>query len=172
MLNDEVNMSVNSEILSKLKIKPGFTETQAVQVVREYLDSQSSPLKAANAIIAKVGISPIDNRKTAYVFAMTTVLQALHNMNPNIEEIIKKSNERVERITDLIGSSYFKTNDQDSEDVSLKKGPSKRSIARDIYLEHKDKGEKAVIDMVQKELGITKQNAYTYIYLVKKDLSL
>jgi hypothetical protein len=165
-------MSVNSEILSKLKIKPGTSDVAAIQVVREYLDSQSSPLKAANAIIAKVGINPIDNRKIAYVFAMTTVEQALHNMNPNIEAIIKKSNERIERITDLIGPSYFKVSEQEGEDTSLKKGPSKRSVARDIYLEHKDKGEKAVIEMVQKELGITKQNAYTYIYLVKKDLSL
>lgn len=167
-------MSVYQEILTKLKIKHGTIDTVAIQAVREYLDSQSSPLKAANAIIAKVGISPIENRKKAYVFAMTTVEQALHNkdMNPNIEAIIKKSNERIERITDLLGPSAFKMDDTSASDEANRKGPSKRSVARDIYLQNKDKGEKVVIDLVQKELGVTKQNAYTYVYLVKKDLKL
>lgn len=164
-------MSVNNEILSKLNIKQGTIDTIAIQAVREYLDKQSSPLKAANAIIAKVGISPVSNRKKAYVFAMTTVEQALHNMTPDIESIIKKSNERIQKITDMLGPSAFKISDEKEQEL-LKKGPSKRSIARDIYLGNKDKGEKAIIDLVVKALDVSKQNAYTYIYLVKKDLSL
>lgn len=165
-------MDVYSEILTHLKIKKGTSDTIAIQAVREYLDRQSSPLKAANAIISKVGIKPIDNRKKAYVFAMTTVEHALHNMTPNIESIINKSNERIERITDMIGPSAFIMRDENENKELSKKGPSKRSIAMEIYLQNKDKGEKFIIDLVQKELQVTKQNAYTYIYLVKKDLSL
>jgi len=164
-------MSINNEILSKLNIKQGTIDTIAIQAVREYLDKQASPLKAANAILAKVGIKPISNRKKAYVFAMTTVEQALHNMTPDIENIIKKSNERIDKITDMLGPSAFKINEI-KEQEQLKKGPSKRNIARDIYLENKDKGEKFIIELVQKALNVTKQNAYTYIYLVKKDLKL
>ena len=165
-------MSVSEEILSKLKISKGTSDGRAIQAVRDYLDSQPNPLKAANAIINKVGIKPIDNRKKAYVFAMTTVEQSLHTMTPDIETIIKKSNERIEKITDLLGPGAFIVHENSNDDAMSRKGPSKRSIAQEIYLQNKDKGEKYIIELVQKELEVTKQNAYTYIYLVKKDLKL
>lgn len=164
-------MNPANEVITKLKVDEKMSPTVVVQTVREYLDGQPNSLKAANAIINKFGIKPIDNKKKAYVFAMTAVEHSLKNMNPSIEAIIQRSNERIERITDMIGPGAFTDYESKPQDDTNKKG-SKREIAREIYLEHKDKGDKQVIALVQEALGITKQNAYTYVYLVKKDLSL
>ena len=54
--------------------------------------------------------------------------------------------------------------------VSKARKGSKRDVARQIYLENRGKDEKEVIAIVAKEMEVTLQNAYTYIYLVKKDL--
>jgi hypothetical protein len=72
----------------------------------------------------------------------------------------------------MLGPGAFFVSDENQNQDINKKGPSKRSIAQEIYLQNKDKGEKVIIELVQKELNVTKQNAYTYIYLVKKDLKL
>lgn len=174
MITNKVCMETNvTEVLTKLKIQPTAGPCRAVQQVREYLDSHPNPLKAANAILNKYGIPPLDNCKRAYVFAMTSVEQSLNNNVPKIESIINKANERIDRITDMLGSGAFTdyTNVNSETSTPDRKG-GKRKIARDLYLEHKDKGDKFVIDLIQKELEITKQNAYTYVYLVKKDLKL
>ena len=166
-------MTAASEVFSTLKIKPDTTPTGAVQTMREYLDSRPDPHKAANAILHKFGISPIDNRKKAYVFAMTSVVESLNNNKPTIENIIQKANERIEKITDMLGSGAFTDyTNVNGETTSPDRKGSKRKIARDIYLENKDKGDKVIIELIQKELEITKQNAYTYVYLIKKDLKL
>jgi hypothetical protein len=164
-------MTVANDIISKLKLSRGMSMTVAIQNTREYLDSHPDSLKAANAITGKFGIQPINNKKKAYVFAMTAVEQSLNNMNPTIEAIIQKSNERITRITDMIGPHAFVDLDQQKSDTSSSPKGSKREVARAIYLEHKDKGDKRVIELVQEALGVTKQNAYTYVYLVKKDLT-
>lgn len=166
-------MNSVTEVLTKLKIKPNSSPTRAVQTVREYLDSQSNSLKAANAILTKYGISPVNNCKKAYVFVMTSVEQSLNNNNPKIEQIIQKANDRIDRITDMLGTGAFTdyTSTNASTNSSDKKG-GKRTIARDLYLENKDKGDKVVIELIQKELEVTRQNAYTYLYLVKKDLKI
>jgi len=164
-------MNPTNEVITKLRVNDKMSPTVVVQTVREYLDNQPNSLKAANAIVNKFGIKPFDNKKKAYVFAMTAVEHSLKNMTPSIEAIIQKSNERIERITDMIGPGAFIDYENKPQEDSLKKG-SKRDVAREIYLEHKSKGDKQVIKLVQEALGITKQNAYTYVYLVKKDLSL
>lgn len=161
-----------SEFYKKINVNPNDCTTRNIQNLREYLDSQSNSLKAANAILHKFGIPPVNNCKKAYVFAMTSVEQSLKN-NYKIESIINKANDRIERITDILGSNAFVdyTNVNSNTNTPDKKG-GKRNIARDIYLQNKEKGDKFVIELIQKELNISKQNAYTYVYLVKKDLKL
>lgn len=165
-------MSVSSNVLFELNIKPNAIPTVAVQAVREFLDSRPDPHKAANALLHKFGISPIDNRKKAYVFAMTSVEQSLNNNTPTIESIIKKANERIEKITDLLGTGAFTDYTKiNGETTSPDRKGSKRKLATDIYMQNKDKSDKYVIELIQKELEVTKQNAYTYLYLIKKDLN-
>lgn len=165
--------NISTEVLSKLKISHNCIPTRAVQSVREYLDAQPNPLKAANAILNKFGIPPINNCKKAYVFAMTSVEQSLNNNIPKIENIIKKANERIEKITDILGPNAFTdyTNINGDTQTPDKKG-GKRNIAMEIYLKNKEKGDKHVIGLIEKELNVSRQNAYTYVYLVKKDLKL
>lgn len=162
-------MNYNAKLISRLNISKEASPTLTVQKIREFLDGQPNPLKTANEIIKTAGLQPIDNRKKAYVFAMTTLENTLRNSKPNITEIMTRANERVERITDMLGPSAFVMRDSNQEDLKSK-SPSKRSLAKEIYLENIDKGEKVVIELVQKELSVTKQNAYTYIYLIKKEL--
>lgn len=164
-------MAISSDILKKLKIKESTCTIRAVQAVREYLDSQPDPHKAANALIGKFGIQPVDNRKKAYVFAMTSIEQNLIS-TPKIESIISKANERISAITDMLGSGAFVdyTNVNGNTTSGDKKG-NKRKLATELYNEHKDKGDKFIISLLQKELDISKQNAYTYVYLIKKDIS-
>lgn len=165
-------MEIANDILKKLKIKPDTCVFRAVQMTREYLDSQPSPRDAANSIIKKVGIPPVDNVKKSYVFAMTTVEQSLTTGNPNIDFIIAKSNERIEKITDMLGTGAFTdyTGTNATTTSSDRKG-GKRKIAEEIYLSNRDKSDKEVIALIQQELEVTKQNAYTYLYVVKKNLN-
>lgn len=164
-------MTISSDILKKLKIKEDTCTTRAVQAVREYLDSQPDPHKAANTLIGKFGIQPVDNRKKAYVFAMTSIEQSLTS-TPKIEKIISKANERINAITDMLGSGAFVDyTDINGKTTSGDKKGNKRKLATELYNEHKDKGDKFVISLLEKELDITKQNAYTYVYLIKKSIS-
>lgn len=164
-------MTISSDILNKLKINENTCINRAVQAVREYLDSQPDPHKAANVLIGRFGIQPIDNRKKAYVFAMTTIEQNL-NSTSKIENIVSKANERINAITDMLGSSAFVDyTDVNGKTTSGDKKGNKRKLATEIYNEHKDKGDKFVISLLEKELDITKQNAYTYVYLIKKSLN-
>jgi hypothetical protein len=162
-------MTISSDLLKKLQINENTCVNRAVQAVREYLDSQPDPHKAANALIGKFGIQPVDNRKKAYVFAMTSIEQNLIS-TPKIESIISKANERISAITDMLGSGAFVDyTDINGKTASGDKKGSKRKLATELFNEHRDKGDKFVIALLEKELGITKQNAYTYVYLIKKN---
>jgi len=52
-----------------------------------------------------------------------------------------------------------------------KKG-AKRAIAAQIYMENKDKPNKDIVFLVAEALGVTMANAYTYVYIVKKELAV
>ena len=164
-------MTPASEILSKLDIQRNMSEVRAIQKTRDYLDSQANPLRAANFIIQKFNIPHIDNVKKAYVFAMTAVEQSMKSDAPNIQAIMDRANARVSRLTDIIGPAAFivqKEDNPNKAEPGSRKG-SKREIAKTIYLENKAKlDDKAIIAMIADELEVTQQNAYTYLYNVKK----
>jgi hypothetical protein len=162
-------MTLSQEVLKKFGIDGTTSVNKAIQLVREHLDSQSDPLHAANVILKKFGVTPLTNTRKAYIFAMTSVEQSMITDTPNIEVIIQKANSRVKAITNMLGPYAFNSAEQEPVEVYAKKG-NKRNIAKQIYIDNKDKGDKYVIELVQKELSISKQNAYTYVYLVKKDL--
>ncbi len=167
-------MNPANEILSKLDIKRGTSEVRAIQQTRDYLDSHSNPLKAANYIVQKFNIPPIDNVKKAYVFAMTAVEQSLKSETPDIQAIMDRANARIHRLTDIIGDSAFVVHKEDNPNKAApgaRKG-SKREIAKSIYLENKEtKNDKEIITLISQELEVTAQNAYTYLYNVKKLLA-
>lgn len=167
----EKNMT-SSELLSKIKVKPEFYLGRAVAMTREYLDRQPDPLREANKILTGFGIQKLDNVKKAYVFVMTAVEQSMNSSSPSIETIIQRANQRIDRITDMMGPGAFIVEKEVKEGkvviTKSKKGGSKGAIAMEIYLANKDKDDKSIIDLIQNELEVTKQNAYTYLYNAKK----
>jgi len=167
-------MNVADDLLSKLDIERGSSVTRAIFRTREFLDGQPDPLKTANQIITKFKIPPVDNVKKAYVFVMTAVEQSMNTQNPSIQSIMDKANSRITHITDIIGPAAFVVEKEVNENKAVpgsRKG-SKREIAKSIYLENKDtKSDKDIISMIAQELDVTMQNAYTYLYNVKKLLA-
>ena len=164
-------MTPASEILSKLNIQRNMSEVRAIQMTRDYLDNQVNPLRAANYISQKFNIPQNDNVKKAYVFAMTAVEQSMKSENPNIQAIMDRANARIDRLTDIIGPRAFVVEKEDNPNKAepgSRKG-SKREIAKTIYLENKATlDDKAIIALIADELEVTQQNAYTYLYNVKK----
>lgn len=167
-------MNVADDLLSKLHIERGSSVTRAIHRTREYLDGQPDPLKTANQIINRFQIPPIDNVKKAYVFVMTAVEQSMNTQSPSIQSIMEKANSRITHITDIIGPTAFVVEKEVNENKSApgsRKG-SKREVAKSLYLENKDtKSDKEIIAMIATELEVTMQNAYTYLYNVKKLLA-
>lgn len=166
---------MNSDKLLKIfKIKPASSLNKAVCTVREYLDNQPNPLRTCNDILTQLGIPFEKNHKKAYVFVMTAVEHAMQD-NLNIERIIQRSNERVVNITNMMGiGSFYVEQTEEEQGVFKSKGGSKGSKSQkvmEIYMEYRDQlDEKAIIAKIEEELEITKQNAYTYIYNLKKKL--
>jgi hypothetical protein len=167
-------MNPATEILNKLDIDRGMSEVRAIAQTREYLDRNANPLRAANFIITKFNIPPVDNVKKAYVFAMTAVEQSLKTDTPDIQSIMDRANARIDRLTDIIGPAAFVVHKEDNPNKAApgaRKG-SKREIAKSVYLEFKDtKTDKEIISLIAEELEVTTQNAYTYLYNVKKLLA-
>ncbi|NBP58525.1 hypothetical protein EBU71_18720 [bacterium] len=164
-------MNVANELLKKIDVQRGTSENRAIQRTREYLDCQPNPLKTANLIMSKFDIPAIDNIKKAYVFVMTAVEQSMKSETPDIQTIMQKANSRINRITDIIGPAAFVVEKEDNVNKAApgsRKG-SKREIAKTIYLENKEsKSDKEIIALISTELEVTLQNAYTYLYNVKK----
>lgn len=160
-------------ILNKLRIEPGSSTTRAVTTVREFLDNQRNPLGAANSILVHHGMKPLLNSKKAYIYALSIVEELVNDREIVIKDIMSKANARIERITDIMGPYAFVEEQPASvEEPSTKKG-GKRAIARELYYKYKDsKSDKDIITLVEKELKVTKANAYTYIYLVKKEMKI
>lgn len=167
-------MNPANEILTKLDIQRNMSEVRAIQQARNYLDSHANPLRAANHIVQKFNIPPIDNVKKAYVFAMTAVEQSLKSENPNIQAIMDRANARIDRLTDILGAGAFVVHKEDNPNKAApgaRKG-SKREVAKSVYLENKEtKSDKEIIELISQELEVTAQNAYTYLYNVKKLLA-
>lgn len=168
-------MNHGTDLMTKLKLEPGMSPTRAIRSIREYLDAQPDPLKAANKIMYAFGLKPETNVRKAYIFAMTAIEKQMNDGAVDPKAVLEKADARINNLTQILGPTAFKmpdvavTMESGKAKVKGKKG-SKRAIAQQLYIENKDKGDKVVIDLVAEALGVSKQNAYTYVYLVKKDL--
>lgn len=162
------------QLLGTFKVNSSTGMIRTVQIVREHLDKQPNPLKYANNILKQLQIPFVGNQKKAYVYVMTAVEQAMHN-RVNIEEIISRANQRIDHITNIMGAGAFLVEhefDNEKEAIVTKgKLGSKSARVKEIYLEFNGKiTEKDLLDKIEQELEITKNNAYTYLYNLKKKL--
>lgn len=159
------------KVLAKLDVKRGMSVTRAIQNTRAYIDSQSDPQKVANGLLMKLGVEVpfIDNLDTARIFVMSTVEQAVTQNLVNPEQVIAKAEKSVEKLSQsgLLSKPASVTVNGKPKG---KKG-AKRAIAAQIYMENKDKPNKDIVFLVAEALGVTMANAYTYVYIVKKELA-
>lgn len=166
---------MQTELLySKLEVTPQTSPGKLVEKIREFLDDQGDPLKVSNSINSKFGIPFEPNVKKAYLYTMVALEQDLFFSPTNIEKIMARANSCMQNITDLIGPGAFYVEESKPKDPIDSSGKvrhgSRRKIALEIYEQNQDKSEKEIIKMIAEQLDVTKQNAYTYVYLIKKDL--
>ena len=163
------------QILKTFKLSSETSSIRAVQLVREHLDNQPNPIKFANNILKQVDVPFIGNQKKAYLYVMTVVEQAMQN-RVNIEEIMTRANQRIDHITKMIGPGAFYVEEEftNEKEATVTRGKlgSKSARVKELYQEFNGKiSENDLIDKIQEELEITKNNAYTYLYNLKKKLN-
>lgn len=163
------------QILKTFKLSSETSTVRAVQIVREHLDNQPNPLKFANNILRQVEVPFIGNQKKAYLYVMTVVEQAMQN-RVNIEEIMTRANQRIEHITNIIGPGAFYVEEEftNEKEATVTRGKlgSKSARVRELYQELNGKiTEAELIGKIQEELEVTKNNAFTYLYNLKKKLN-
>ena len=158
-------------ILAKLDVKRGMSLTRAIQNTRAYIDKQSDPQKVANGLLMKLGVEVpfIENIDKARIFVMTTVEQAVTQNNINPEQVVAKAEKSVEKLSQ--SGLLTKPASVTIGDKPKGKKGAKRAIAAQIYMENKDKPNKDIVFLVAEALGVTMANAYTYVYIVKKELA-
>lgn len=162
---------INSGVLEKLKVQVGMSPIVAIQRTREYLDSQPDGLKAANSLLLKMGLPVENNQRKAYVFLMSAIENIVQSKPLAVKQIALRAEESINKIKDLIGKNAFIETTTPNK-VKNKKKASKRFIAMEIFQQYRDKGDKFVIEKISETLDVTKPNAYTYFYLIRKDLKL
>jgi len=161
---------MQADVLRKLNVAEGMSPNLAIQRTREYLDNQPDRLKAANQIMARFGLPKEVNQRKAYVFVMSAVEKMVKGEEVSSETVIERANKSFKNIEQLVGPNAFKV-EQTEEPGKTRKG-SKREVAKQLYLEYKEQGEPFVMSKIMEALDVTKANAYTYVYLVKKDLGV
>ena len=160
-----------ADILARMRIKHTKSVSYAINMAREYLDNSKNPLGAANAILVDHGIQPMLNSKLAYIYALTVIETLVNGQEVDATNVEELSKRRIENITRKMGAGAFIEEVITSiNEPSSKKG-GKRAIAREIYFKHRsNKKDKEIIDIIAKELEVSKHNAYSYIYLIKKEM--
>jgi len=103
------------------------------------------------------------------------VEQAMFN-RVSIEEIMDRANARIDHITKIIGPGAFYVEEEftNEKEATVTKGKlgSKSARVKELYLEFNGKiSEKELIDKIEVELEVQKNNAYTYLYNLKKKLN-
>lgn len=163
------------QILKTFKLGSETSFVRAVQRVREHLDDQPNPLKFANNFLKQANLPFIGNQKKAYLYVMTAVEHAMLN-RVNIEEIMNRANQRIDHITNIIGPGAFYVEEEYNTEkeaiVTKGKHGSKSARVKELFEQYNNKiTELELIDKIQEELEITKNNAYTYLYNLKKKLN-
>lgn len=164
----EPEMANTDRILSKFSLQKGMSINRAIIHSSEYIDKQPNPLKACNAIVQtlELPLPYIEELSQAKIVALATIEQLLVQDQFDPVKAAEVATIKFERIRKKMPYAV-----KGGELVRARRG-AKRDVARQIYLENKGMDEKEIIEIVRKTLDISPQNAYTYIYLVKKSLKI
>lgn len=155
-------------IMLKFDLKKGMSINRAIVFCSSYLDSQPDPTKASNAVVQTLEIpAPFFKEPSqAKIMALAAIEQLLLMDVFDPVEAGEIANAKFQSIQKKMPYAVK------GEAISKSRRGAKRDVALQIYLENKGVDEKIIIAQVAKELDISPQNAYTYIYLVKKSLKI
>ena len=163
-------MNQVNKLLSKLDLVKGMSVNYAVVKVRDYIDSQPDPVRASNQILSSLGLPATftnEVRKSS-IYALAAIEQAITQEDFDVEATMSISDAKFARIYKMM-PFLFKDEHADGESKSKpsRKG-AKTQLALEIYKSNIDKSDKEIMDLFQEILEITKPNAYTYLYNLKK----
>lgn len=164
-----VEISGPDQVLKKLSLSRGMSVNRAIVSTSEFIDAQPNPEKFANAIIhtLQLPINYVSEMNQAKTLALAAVEKLIltdgFDPDATAEYAVNKLNVIMKKMPYAFSSTAV---------VSKKRRGAKRDVARQIYTENKGMDEKEIIKLVAKELDISIQNAYTYIYLIKKSIKL
>jgi hypothetical protein len=176
-------MEINREqVLKNLDLVQGGSIGRAMQLVGDEMEKSADPLSYANSIITKLGGNEQFDQPTARLMAKALVEQAMVQDVYNAVKALEIANEKVERVKAEMPYLFVqpvegvKVIEKVIDMVKIKqprgkgnKKGSKRVVAAEIYDRLIGNGLEAVYDEIQKALNVSKTNAYTYVYLIKKD---
>lgn len=156
-------------ILDRFDLTKGMSINLAVLQTREYIENQVDPTRFANSIIhnLKVPLEYNTDTEQVKILALAVVEQLLVMEKFDPEQAAELA---VAKLTKISKKMPFLFNKPIVE-VVKKKG-AKRDVATQVYLKNKDLDTKSIVSLIAKELDVTTQNAYTYLYLIKKSLKI
>ena len=156
-------------IMDKLDLKKGMSINRAIVSVSEIIDNQHDPGKFSNGIIQKLSVplGYVSDEGQAKILALAVVEQLLAANPFDPDMAAEVATGKLAKLNKKL-PFLFKT----KLVTVVKKRGGKRDVAAKIYMDNKHLSNKEVIAMIAQELDVTLQNAYTYLYLVKKSLKI
>lgn len=154
-------------ILNKLDLVKGMSINRAIVRSSEFIDNQNDPEKFANGLIQNLNVPiPYAEFGQAKILALAVIEQLLTMKEFDPDQAAEIAVDKLDKISKKFPFLFKKPV------VVVKKKGSKREIASRIYTQNKDLDSKAIVALIAKELDVTMQNAYTYLYNVKKALKV
>jgi len=162
--------TTTQELFDKLGIKSSMSKLVMVQTVREYIENQSNPIRACNAILFKLGVDVQikDSPRRARVYALTAVDEAASqgsNFDPKTVSVAAEN--RLIKIDNMLGGEVPSAKIADD---TVEKKISKKEIAIEVYLKNKDGEKDDILKKLMKALDIERSAAQTYLYIAKRSL--
>lgn len=155
-------------ILTKMDLVKGMGINRAIVQASEFIDNQADPERFANGIIQslKVPLQYNADMGQAKILALAVVEQLVTKDVFDPELAAEYAVGKLDKISKKFPFLFKKP-----ITVVQKKG-SKRDIASKIYTDNRNLDTKSIVALIAKELDVTTQNAYTYLYNVKKMLKV
>lgn len=181
---------MQNAVLEKLGIRETDGAVRSVQVTREWIQSKSDTLKAANTLITELGGKPASENYSARIIAQNMVadlvvqgcefdgevsyangVERAKLMNDKYPYFAKHENGVIMETVNVEVSENGKSKivKIQKPKVAGKRG-SRRAEVKEIILKNQGKKMSEVIKVLMETLNIGKANATTNYYLAKKEL--
>lgn len=160
-----------TELMKRLHIKRDMSLTSIIRTTREYLENQTNPVRACNAILFKLGVHQQfkSEPRKARVYAFTAIEQSLlagEDFDPT--SVADIANKRLDKISLLLGPDVEVV--MDNPTTSAPKPKSKKDMVVDIFVKNKDKPTAELVKIIVDKLKVEKQSAYSLLYAARKSM--